>query len=173
VVVAGQVVIRLAHAGPREASVDLPETERPNLGTPALASLYGGAVSVSARLRQLSDSADPRTRTYEARYVLDGEGAKAPLGATVTLRLSDHQQLAGVQVPLGAVDDEGKGPGIWVVDPNSSQVTYRLVRVRALGGEMAILSQGATVGEIIVAVGGHFLHDAEHVSPVTERAVMR
>lgn len=173
VVLAGQVVIRLAHAGPREASVDLPETERPKLGAPAVASLYGGAVNVSARLRQLSDAADPRTRTFEARYVLDGEGAKAPLGATVTLRLNHSEQLAATQVPLGAVDDEGKGPGIWVVNTSTSQVSYRLVRVQALGAETAILSEGAKVGEVIVAVGGHYLHEAERVSPATARAAMR
>jgi RND family efflux transporter MFP subunit len=173
VVLAGQVVIRLAHAGPREASVDLPETERPKLGTTAVASLYGGAVSASATLRQLSDAADPRTRTFEARYVLDGEGARAPLGATVTLQLTDPQQLAATQVPLGALDDEGRGPGLWVVNPGTSQVTYRRVQVREMGGETAIVSQGVKVGEVIVAMGGHFLHEAERVSPVTARAAMR
>jgi RND family efflux transporter MFP subunit len=173
VVLAGQVVIRLAHAGPREASVDLSETERPKLGTPAVASLYGGAVNLSAHLRQLSDAADPRTRTFEARYVLDGEGARAPLGATVTLRLTPSEQLAATQVPLGAIDDEGNGPGIWVVNSKTSRVSYRLVQVRALGADTAILSGGAEVGEVIVAVGGHYLHEAERVSPATARAAMR
>ena len=71
VVSAGQTVVRLAHAGPREASVDLPETVRPAIGSEATASLYGDLKSRSgARLRQLSDAANPATRTYEARYVL-------------------------------------------------------------------------------------------------------
>jgi len=40
-----------------------------------------------AHLRQLSDSADAQTRTYEARYVLDGEAAaQARMGLT-----TDHQ----------------------------------------------------------------------------------
>src|SRR5258705_542310 len=52
VVTAGQIVIRLAHAGPREASVDLPETERPALGSEAQATLYGGKGNVIAHLRQ-------------------------------------------------------------------------------------------------------------------------
>src|SRR6267154_4699028 len=55
VVAAGQPVLRLAHAGPREASVNLPETERPTLGSRAEARLYGGNTAISARLRQLSD----------------------------------------------------------------------------------------------------------------------
>ncbi|TIP95114.1 MAG: efflux RND transporter periplasmic adaptor subunit, partial [Mesorhizobium sp.] len=74
VVPAGQTVVRIADAGPREAVVALPETIRPAIGSVAEASVYGGnGRRYTAHLRQLSDSADPQTRTYEARYVLDGE----------------------------------------------------------------------------------------------------
>ena len=173
VVTAGQTVIRLAHAGAREAAVSLPETERPKLGTEARASLYGDAVSASARLRQLSDAADPRTRTFEARYVLAGEGASAPLGATVTIRLDESHDLAAMQVPLSAVDDEGHGPGVWVFDPPSSRVSYRLVKVLRFGTETVVLSEGVRANEQIVASGGHFLREGERVQPVGTRAAMR
>jgi RND family efflux transporter MFP subunit len=173
VVSAGQPVIRLAHAGPREAAVNLPETERPKLGTRARASLYADSLTVRAHLRQLSDTADPRTRTFEARYVLEGDGAAAPLGATVSLRLDSIEGNGATQVPLGAIDDEGKGPGIWIIDPKTSEVHFRLVRVRTLSEEAAVLSEGARPGEQIVAVGGHLLHEAERVQLVTARAAMQ
>ena len=96
VVSAGQTVVRLAQAGPREAVVALPETIRPAIGSVAEASVYGGdGRRYTAHLRQLSDSADAQTRTYEARYVLDGEAAAAPLGATVTIRLGKPGKPAG------------------------------------------------------------------------------
>jgi RND family efflux transporter MFP subunit len=63
VVAAGQPVVKLAHAGPREAAVNLPETVRPALGSIARATLFGNNESVPARLRQLSDAADPATRS--------------------------------------------------------------------------------------------------------------
>jgi RND family efflux transporter MFP subunit len=66
VVAAGQTVVKLAHAGAREAAIYLPETVRPVLGSVAQATLYGAVKSAPARLRQLSDSADPATRTFEA-----------------------------------------------------------------------------------------------------------
>src|SRR5579864_3461849 len=50
VVAAGQTVVKLAHSGPREAAVYLPETVRPALGSVARASLYGDSKSFSARL---------------------------------------------------------------------------------------------------------------------------
>jgi hypothetical protein len=60
--------------------VALPETIRPAIGSVAEASVYGAdGQRYTAHLRQLSDAADAQTRTYEARYVLDGEAAAAPL----------------------------------------------------------------------------------------------
>ena len=47
VVAAGQTVIQLAHDGPREALINLPEGVRPDLGTIASARLYGRGSNVS------------------------------------------------------------------------------------------------------------------------------
>ena len=49
-VAAGQTVLKLPHAGPREAAIDLPETLRPKIGSIADAQLYGSSVRVPARL---------------------------------------------------------------------------------------------------------------------------
>ncbi len=173
VVAAGQTVVRLAHAGPREAVVDLPETVRPEIGSQATASLYGGNLQVAARLRQLSDAADPRTRTFEARYVMAGEGASAPLGATVTIALGRGTQPGLLSVPLGAIDDEGQGPGVWVIEPNTSRVEYRPVNVHAFGDESVEVSGALTPGETIVATGGHYLHAGERVRPTPIQAAMQ
>jgi RND family efflux transporter MFP subunit len=162
-VAAGQVVLELAHAGPREAAIDLPETLRPAIGSTAQAIIYGGTKLVPVHLRQLSDAADPLTRTFEARYVLDGSGAQAPLGATITVYLSAPRQSAEVSVPLGAIDDEGRGPGVWVYDEAASSVSFRPVRVDQLADETAIVTGGVHAGEPIVALGGHFLYQGEHV----------
>jgi hypothetical protein len=113
------------------------------------------------------------TRTFEARYVLDGQGAQAPLGATVTLHLSSPAATLTVEVPLGAIDDEGKGPGIWAIDPKTSQVSFVLVNVARFGRETAILTKGAQPGLQIVAAGGHYLHEGERIQIVGERAAMR
>src|SRR2546428_101729 len=67
VVGAGQIVVRLARSGPREAVIALPETLRPPIGAVAQARTYSGLIG-DARLRQLSDAADPTTRTFDARF---------------------------------------------------------------------------------------------------------
>ena len=57
-----------------------------------------------------------QTRTYEARYVLEGEAASAPLGATVTIRFAQAESQSDVSVPIGAVLDDGNRTGVWVID---------------------------------------------------------
>jgi RND family efflux transporter MFP subunit len=172
-VAAGQVVLKLAHAGPREAAIDLPETLRPAIGSRAEAILYGSTARVPVRLRRLSDAADPLTRTFAARYVLEGPAAQAPLGATVTVYLSASQPSADMSVPLGAVDDEGKGPGVWVYDKAASSVAFHRVHVAQVGNESAILRGGVHIGERIVALGGHFLHEGERVRVTRYEADLR
>jgi len=163
VVAAGQTVVKLAHAGPREAAVYLPETVRPVLGSVAQATLYGAVKSAPARLRQLSDSADPATRTFEARYVLEGKNADAPLGATVTIRLPVPSTAGSLVVPNAAITDRGNGPGVWIVDEASRAVTFRPVTILRLGEEETYVGGGLRSGEHIIALGAHLLTEGQHI----------
>jgi len=165
VVSAGQPVVRLARAGQREALVQLPETLRPAPGSQAEATLYGDKNQfVNARLRVLSDAADPSTRTFEARYVLEGDMASAPLGATVTLRIADGKASRKVmEVPLAALYDQGKGPGVWVITGQPTRVSWRAVQAEGLSDDMAKVTSGISDGDNVVALGAHLLHEGETV----------
>lgn len=163
VVSAGQTVIRIARAGPREAVVTLPETIRPAIGSEAEANLYGGEEDSSpAYLRQLSDSADAQTRTYEARYVLDGDAARAPLGATVTIRLARQTIRPEIEVPLGAVLDDGRQVGVWVLDSAASTVHFQPVGLDRVTSETAVIT-GVNSGDRVVSLGAHLLQEGARV----------
>ncbi|TFF07167.1 efflux RND transporter periplasmic adaptor subunit [Pseudomonas sp. BCA14] len=165
VVSPGQPVVRLARAGQREAVVQLPETLRPAAGSSAQATLYGNAAgAVNARLRLLSDSADRVTRTFEARYVLEGAMANAPLGSTVTLRIVEGAvQEQVMQVPIAALYDPGNGPGVWVIDGEPAKVSWRPVHVLGLSDDTARVAGQLNVGERIVGLGAHLLREGEPV----------
>lgn len=166
VVNAGQTVARVAHAGKREAIVNLPETLRPALGSSAQANLYGnGSKSVPAKLRQLSESADSLSRTYEARYTLNEGLANAPLGATVTIQLHDTGSTAntGIEVPIGAIFDSGKEIGVWVVEGKPLHVSWRPVKILSVSEEAARIDSNLQVNDQIVALGAHLLHQDEKV----------
>ena len=168
VVMAGQTVVKLAHSGPREAAVNLPETLRPAIGSTAYATLYGSTTRIPVRLRQLSGAADAQTRTFEARYVLEGDAANAPLGATVTVHLSGDAGVDTLQVPIASVLDRGKGPGIWLLNPSTSTVSFQPVQVRRLDEELATISGNLHSGQQVVAVGVHLLRDGERVRVETK-----
>lgn len=164
VVAPGQTVVKLAGKGAREALVYLPETLRALARRPARALLYGDAPDklTSTTLRELSALADPQTRSYPARYTLGGGAAQAPLGATVTVQLQGDSDAA-VAVPVSALVDQGKGPGVWVIDGGST-LSLRPVRIAALGEEQARLAEGLRAGERIVAFGGHLLQAGQKVT---------
>src|SRR2546423_1125418 len=171
VVAAGQTVIQLAHDGPREALINLPEGVRPGLGTTASARLFGRGHMYQGRLRGLFHAADPSSRTFAARYVLEGEAASAPLGSTVTIELLTKQTSGSkcVQLPVGAIHDRGSGPGVWIVD-DKSEVKFRSVQIASIGKEEVVVSHGVDAGEKVVALGAHLLHEGQVVNvPYEER----
>ena len=173
VVGAGQVVVRVAHAGRREAVIELPETLRPAIGSLGRATLYGSGLTGAARLRQLSDAANRQTRTFEARYVLQGRLAETPLGSTISIQISEGRSVPALQVPIGAIFDPGKGSGVWLVEGETPRVTWRAVHIAGLSDEAASVIGELKAGDPIVALGAHLLHEGEHVRLTGSEAASR
>ncbi|MHC2090175.1 efflux RND transporter periplasmic adaptor subunit [Methylobacterium sp. CM6244] len=168
VVAAGQTVVKLARDGAREAEVFLPEGSRRAAQGEASATLYAeGESTYPARLRELSATADPATRTYRARYILSGGGETAPLGATVTLLLKTLSagRAAAVEVPLGALFDQGQGTSVWRYDAATETVRPQVVKVARMGEERADIVAGLSAGDRIVALGAHLLKPDQKVRP--------
>lgn len=166
VVSAGQTVIRLAHSGQREAVIQLPETLRPKIGAISQATLFGQEnISVPAKLRQLSNTADQLTRTFEARFILEGDLANAPLGSTVTVRIPNNNQSSQhfLQIPIGSLLDKGKETGVWVINQKTQKVTWRPIIVKQIDDEYAYVAGNIQNGDQIVALGAHLLQEGESV----------
>ncbi len=167
VVAAGQPVVALARDGAREAAVDIPESSLEQIRQrEATAQLYlNRAVTVPAKLREISGVADPLARTYQARYILAGDPARFPLGATVTVRVSSLGELAQsmTEIPLGSLIDRGDGAAVWIVDLQTSKVQKRAVSIAKLGAESAWVGQGLQQGDLVVSLGAHLLNAGEVV----------
>jgi RND family efflux transporter MFP subunit len=166
-VAAGQPVLVLAKDGLREAAVDIPESSLARIrGAKATAQLYlDSALNVPATFREISGVADPVARTYQARYVLEGEATRFPLGATVTVRIStggDEAQPT-MEIPLGSLIDRGDGAAVWVIDLKTSAVAKRSVSIAKLGAETASISKGLQPGDLVVSLGAQLLNTGEVV----------
>lgn len=165
VVAQGQTVLVVAKTGPREAEVDLPEDVRLAPGAQAAAVLYGQFNQrVPVTLREISDSGDPMTRTYRARFVLDHVSPQPPLGSTVTVYVPRSFGANAVRIPIAAAYDFGEGPGVWLFDHASSTVAFQKISEGGIGDETITVNGGLRAGQTIVALGSNLLHPGEKVS---------
>jgi RND family efflux transporter MFP subunit len=167
VVAAGQAVVVLAKDGPREAAVDIPESSLAQIRDhAATAQLYlNQSVTVPATLREISGAADLVARTYQARYVLEGDSSNFPLGATVTVRVSHSGDATKslTAIPLGSLIDRGDGAAVWIVDPHTSALQKRPVSIAQLGAETAWISQGLRQGDVVISLGAQLLNAGQVV----------
>jgi len=166
VVAVGQVVVRLACDGTREAVVNVPENALSTAKSATEAYLYTQPDhKFPVTLRELSAMADPVSRTFQARYTLEDDGKHAPLGATVTVvyKANSGNDQDGYEVPLGALYDTGGGAKVWVINDADSTVSLRPVTVTHMGQETAAITGDLKSGERIVALGAHLLKPAEKV----------
>ncbi|MNY08464.1 multidrug efflux system subunit MdtA [compost metagenome] len=155
--------------------VNIPETQRALAGSTAQALPFGASDgAVAAKLRELSATADPSTRTFRARYVLEGAAERFSIGSTITVRLQSAGSASLVRVPLGALHDSGHGTGVWVIG-DDDKVSFARVEVASLGQEFALLKGGVNSGQRIVALGAHLLHEGDSVRllPAQQLALAR
>lgn len=162
VVAAGQPILRLARAGSRDVVALVPEDMRARLPRDGLAVIVASGQTFPARLRELSASADPRTRSFEARFALSGGEALLP-GMTARLELRPGAAAAGpVSIPLAAVIERGKGPGVWVIG-RDSKVVLRPIQLGAVTDNRVEVTKGLRAGETVVALGAHLLSNGQKV----------
>ncbi|MEO6974664.1 MAG: efflux RND transporter periplasmic adaptor subunit [Gallionella sp.] len=167
VVGAGQPVLRLAQDGEREVAIAIPETEFSGLkiGAPADVTLWSDnrqGKHYKGRLRELSPSADPASRTYAARVALSGSVARAELGMTAQVRFDNHSTHKQFIIPLTAIFQQGDQAAVWVVAADRS-VSLHPVKVAAYRDDGAVVASGVTAGERIVGAGVHKLHPGEKI----------
>src|SRR5262249_35542092 len=121
VMAAGQTAIVVARTAEKEAAVAIPEQlVGPVKAGSATVSLWSNSSKTyQARLRELSPSADPATRTYAARFTILGADSHVDLGMTATLTIVDAISTQVARLPLSALFDQGRGPCVFVVDEAS------------------------------------------------------
>lgn len=164
----GQGVVRVARLDQLEILVGVPEHRLKTIRdtTDATFELWSDpGRKHAARLRELSPSADPVSRTYPARFSVLDPPEFIGLGMTATLgfRRADDAPLA--EVPLSAIFQRGTQPAVWVVDRASGTVELRPVTIARWRDETASISSGVKDGELIATAGVHKLEPGQKVRP--------
>jgi len=167
VLAAGAPVLRLAHAGPRDAVFAVPEDSaavaRALLGRPGAirVRLWGQSEALPATVREVAAAADPATRTFLVKADLGA--AAVQLGQTAVVQVAQPAQDGVVRLPLPALMAHQGGTAVWVVDPASMTVRAQPVVVAGADGNTALVAQGLQPGQQVVTAGVHVLTPGQKV----------
>lgn len=165
----GQGVIRLARTDELEIVVGVPEHR-----LKVVRAAQGASFELwsdpgrrhAARLRELSPSADPVTRTYAARFSVLEPPEFIGLGMTATLGFERPDATPVAEVPLSAIFQRGTQPAVWVVDRDTGTLELRPVSIARWRDDTAAILSGVKEGELIATAGVHKLETGQKVKPL-------
>lgn len=176
VVAAGQTIVRLARRDARgiemEIAAAVPESQREAFAKASAFTLTISALparSWSGRLREISPTADPATRTYAAKITILEPGPAVELGmsARVAAVLSSAEHR--IDLPVAALYGKGELMQVWLVDgPKDGIGTVRLqaVKTRGLAGDRVLIDSGIVSGDRVVIAGAQLLRPGQRVRVV-------
>jgi RND family efflux transporter MFP subunit len=165
VVAQGIPAIRLAKVDSREAVAAIPEAliERVRTAKAQVSLWSEPGKSYQAKLRELSPSADPATRTYQARFTILDAPTTLEFGLTATVTLSDPESEKVARLPLSSLFNQGQGTSVFVVNPSTGALVLKPVEVLAYESTDVVLRSGVVAGDMVVTLGVQKLDVAQRV----------
>ena len=177
VVAAGQTIMKLARTDDREVVISIPENRLAELSASReiAISLWADPAKIyKGKVREVSPSADPVTRTYAAKIsVLDADRTMR-LGMTANVYLRGVQRSVAVMLPATALYQDNGHAAVWIVDQATSQVKLVPVEVGEYVEDKVAVLSGLSPGDKVVRAGVHKLFAGEkvrvHEEPAKEAA---
>jgi RND family efflux transporter MFP subunit len=170
VVSEGRSVARLTQGETLEIVVGVPEKYVVGLrDSQAQISFWSfPGVVVQGRLRELSPTSDPATRTYQARYSILDAPKELQLGMSATVHLSSQQDQQGIAIPATALGgrqerfvrvdgSSGQSAFVWRIVDEAGHIEAVPVEVISYGEDEVIVRGSLFAGNRIVSAGVHKL----------------
>jgi RND family efflux transporter MFP subunit len=171
VVAAGQMVVRLAQPGEREAVFNVGEVHLLNPQkdpTVTVKLVTDPAITAHGKVRYVSPQADPATRTYTVRVTLPDAPPQMRLGASVIGSVTKDQAEV-ISLPSTALFDQGGKPAVWLVGADG-KVALKPITVARYGDDSFVVGSGLAKGEIVVTGGAQKLVPGQKVRLMTASA---
>ena len=155
VVSAGQMVVRLAQPGEREAVFNVAEAllKNPPRKDPTVeVNLVSNPdIRTEGRVRYISPQADPTTRTYTVRVSLPGAPPQMRLGANVTGSVTLNQG-SSITIPGTALFQKEGQPAVWLVEKDGT-VQLKQITIDRYQGDLVVVGDGLAQGNVVVTGG--------------------
>jgi RND family efflux transporter MFP subunit len=165
VVGAGQMVVRLARPGEREAVFNVAEgafKNRPRDPTVTVQLVSNPEIETAGKVRYVSPQADPATRTYTVRVSLPDAPPQMRLGANVVGSVTLDQN-PGTTIPGSALFQKDGKPAVWLVEKDST-VQLKPITVQRYEGDAIVVGDGLVQGDVVVTAGVQKLLPGQKVS---------
>jgi RND family efflux transporter MFP subunit len=167
VLAAGTPVLRIAQDGARDVVFAVPEDKVAMIavGSAVEVRVWQTNADLKARVREVAASADPVTRTFEVRALLDAKDA-LPLGSTVTVipKVLDRSGVGVIKLPTSALQQSAKSVAVWVLNPASMTVNLQPVQIATADGNDVVVTSGLLSGMQVVSAGVHVLSPGQKVT---------
>jgi RND family efflux transporter MFP subunit len=165
VVQAGQMIVRLARQGGRDAVFDVPAQllrSAPSDAQITVRLTDDPSVTAIGQVREVAPQADPVTRTFEVKVGLSDPPEAMRLGATVTgsVKLASEPVI---EIPASSLTELNRQPAVWIVDPKGLTVSLRNVELLRHDPGTVVITQGLDTGDIVVTAGIQALHPGQKV----------
>ena len=174
VVSSGSPVVRIAQDGARDVVFSVPEDQLASVAVGSAIKarrwIASDGAELVGKIRELAASADPLTRTFQAKMSLDAAAA-LPLGATVYVFPSNGASGAqAIKLPTSALMQNAQGAStVWLLDPATMTVNPSIVQVATADGNEAVIASGLKPGDKIVSAGVHVLSPGLKVTIFNEK----
>ena len=165
VVQAGQMIVRLARQGGRDAVFDVPAQllrSAPNDSEITVRLTDDPSAVATGRVREVAAQADPVTRTFEVKVGLSDPPEAMRLGTTVTGSVKLVSEPV-ISIPASALTERNRQPAVWIVDPKDLTVSMRNVELLRHDPGTVVIAQGLETGDIVVTAGVQALHPGQKV----------
>jgi RND family efflux transporter MFP subunit len=161
----GQTVVTVARSDLREAVVDIPDQLTGDLavGTSFQVILQSlPTIQTEAKLREIAPQAEGSTRTRRVRLTLTDPPVAFRLGSTVTATRMT-KVAPTIELPLSALLEKNGADKVWIVDPQTSSVSTREIKVTAKRAATFTVADGLEAGMRVVSAGVHSLTEGQKV----------
>jgi membrane fusion protein, multidrug efflux system len=154
VVSAGQMVVRLAQPGEREAVFNVAEAgfkNPPKNPTVAVELVSNPDIKTNGKVRYVSPQADPTTRTFTVRVSLPDAPPQMRLGANVVGSVRMNEGMA-VTIPGSSLFQKDGQPAVWIVTKDGT-VQLKPITVERYQGDAVVVGSGLAQGDVVVTGG--------------------
>jgi RND family efflux transporter MFP subunit len=174
VVRAGQMIVRVAQQGGKDAVFNVPA--RLIRAAPAqplvhIALSDDPTVVATGHIREIGPQADPTTRTYLVKLSLDNPPDAMRPGATIigSVRVLTTPTI---EIPGTALTEQDGKPAVWILNPTRHAVELRQIKVLRYDPDAVAVADGLADGEIVVTGGVHTLYPGEVVRQLDNSAAL-